>query len=597
MRTRIRYVLVLLVVSTIILAGCGPTGTNTPETTDSPEVTRTPVEPETIQPPTQPEATKPPIAPEATRPPARPEFSCEPLEPPAASGFDPARYALSEAGLYLEGLVAVTGMSESGSAGADIDAVMQQVWDTATPPAYLDEIMLDGLVIRLYDYTDNEELEGLTVWEVVLAVYLAALRQNVNVFGDPDYLLGAPWDIQGSPWDIQGSPWDIQGSPWATAAQGMDLDEYLFWEQWAFEDKPYGIGITPQDNGGAKMRLAIFDTSPFQESGPYVFDLEGPDLQLCVSHPLPVVAPQGSHDYKEHGLAVAGLAHAVAPESEIDFIRVLNDGAEGDLFTLLKSMSLFLQRVIDERGYTIVDEHTLINVIINLSLGFRPEYSTPPDNLVYLLNSELEPGDYLASYPVPTTLQERLQEWIDLDEEEKINRIKALRDKLELVESEAIPVPAFRFLIRFATARDAILVAAAGNEHSDVSQRPALWPEVIGVGASNISAGQSCYSSAGDVYAPGGNGDGSCTSQLQLCAEDPYAECPYGMISLVTLQDPEIPPEEGVTAHQYAYLVGTSFSTPLVSGLVALHEIPAQNVPSLIQTGELAEMLGVIYIP
>jgi hypothetical protein len=582
MHTKTRFALTALVAVAVVLAGCCPKSLPTSTVVVTERGT-------TVASTT---AAKPS--------PAAPEFTCNPLKPSLDTGFDPTRYALSEAGLYLDGLVTVTGVSEPG--GGDVrthvDAVMQQVWGMAGPPAYVEEILLNGLVIRLYDYTDNDDLKDLTVWEVVLAIYLAALQQGVNVYGDPDYLLGDPWDVQGSPWDVQGSPWDVQGSPWATVEQieGLDI-ESLFWKQWAFADAPYGINLDRHSGGGSKMQLAMFDTSPFRKPGPYVFDLEGANLQLCVSHPVAVVAPQGSHDYREHGLAVAGLAHAVAPESTIDLVKVLNDNAEGDLFTLLESMSMFLQKVLDERGYTIMDEHTLINVVINLSLGFRPERSNPPDDLAYLLNSELEPSAYLENYKVPEALQQCLQGWIDLDEEVKAERIKALRGKLELVEGEAIPVPALRFLIRFTATRGAVVVAAAGNEFSDVAQRPALWPEVIGVGASTVSAGRSCYSNVGDVYAPGGNGDGSCTSQLQQCATAPSAECPYGVISLVSLQVPESTPGEGVTVHQYAYWAGTSFSTPLVSGLVALHEIPPRSVPSMIQTGELAEVLGVIYIP
>jgi hypothetical protein len=581
--SKIRFVLTALVAVTVVLAGCCPKSLPTSTVVVTERGT-------TVASTT---AAKPS--------PAAPGFTCNPLKPSLDTGFDPTRYALSEAGLYLDGLVTVTGVSEPG--GGDVrthvDAVMQQVWGMAGPPAYIDEILLDGLVIRLYDYTDNDDLKDLTVWEVVLAIYLAALQQGVNVYGDPDYLLGDPWDVQGSPWDVQGSPWDVQGSPWATVEQVEDLYiESLFWKQWAFADEPYGISLDPQSGGGSRMQLAVFDTSPFWEAGPYVFDLEGANLQLCVSHPVAVVAPQGSHDYREHGLAVAGLAHAVAPESTIDLVKVLNDNAEGDLFTLLKSMSMFLQKVLDERGYTIMDEHTLINVVINLSLGFRPEQSDPPNYLVYLLNSEQSPSTYLTmTYQVPDELQEPLQGWTDLDEGVKATRIEALRGKLELVEGEAIPVPALRFLIRFATDRGAVVVAAAGNEHLDVAQRPALWPEVIGVGASNISARRSCYSNVGDVYAPGGDGDGSCTSQLQECADAPYAECSFGVISLVSSQDPKSAPGEGVTAHQYAYWAGTSFSTPMVSGLVALHGISSQGVPSLIRDGELAEVLGTIHVP
>jgi hypothetical protein len=107
-----------------------------------------------------------------------------------------------------------------------------------------------------------------------------------------------------------------------------------------------------------------------------------------------------------------------------------------------------------------------------------------------------------------------------------------------------------------------VVVAAAGNESSaDLvrsSEVPARWPNVIGVEASNIGGDRACFSNWGNVAAPGGEGsdDGQCQPATDQCSGMGTA-CPYGLIS-------------ENSAGQYVYVAGTSYATPLVSGLAAL---------------------------
>jgi len=94
---------------------------------------------------------------------------------------------------------------------------------------------------------------------------------------------------------------------------------------------------------------------------------------------------------------------------------------------------------------------------------------------------------------------------------------------------------------------DILVAAAAGNDSwalpiSQIksAQLPARDDLIIGVQASNIGGARACFSNRGDIAAPG-------CGLLSLAIKDP-SDNPCG----------------------YAYWAGTSFATPLVSGLAAL---------------------------
>jgi subtilisin family serine protease len=114
----------------------------------------------------------------------------------------------------------------------------------------------------------------------------------------------------------------------------------------------------------------------------------------------------------------------------------------------------------------------------------------------------------------------------------------------------------------------AIVIAASGNDSNlNFMQLPANYDTVIGVAATNNFGGLSCYSNKGDLAAPGGDGGAinglPCGPRAstwnggnQPCTDE--ANCGYVLISL----------SSGPSG--YILWTGTSFSTPLISGLAAL---------------------------
>ncbi len=143
---------------------------------------------------------------------------------------------------------------------------------------------------------------------------------------------------------------------------------------------------------------------------------------------------------------MAGLAHAVAPQSDIYLVRVLADDACGDLYSILQGLQWFQEEMIRTK-------QPMDKTVINLSLGLnRPDAEEA-------VSLGLPPGAEVR------TLQAKIQELIDLG---------------------------------------ATVVAAAGNDSfdkaaADPAEIPAQDKGVIAVGASTIDNERSCYSNEGSL--------------------------------------------------------------------------------------------------
>jgi subtilisin family serine protease len=109
-----------------------------------------------------------------------------------------------------------------------------------------------------------------------------------------------------------------------------------------------------------------------------------------------------------------------------------------------------------------------------------------------------------------------------------------------------------------------VVVAAAGNNSDkkalpERANLPALMGQVIGVAAVNRQNGRSCFSNAGDFAAPGGDGGKGCKPQTGACmAGDPT--CGFAVVG-PTYESGQI---------NYVFWAGSSFSTPMATGLAAL---------------------------
>jgi len=248
-------------------------------------------------------------------------------------------------------------------------------------------------------------------------------------------------------------------------------------------------------------------------------------LSLGVSHlaapspALPATDPKNALDMRDHGLFVSGLVHAVAPQSDITLIRVLNPYGCGSLQSLNSGLFRYIQQSLSQG--------MLASSVFNLSLGIHKPKASDRSRAAEL---RMSPDEI---------------------------------DRLRMDDIESL-----RTLLYFAHSQGAVIVAAAGNESTQIDvepmQIPAGYPFVIGVAANNNDVGRSCFSNRGEVSAPGGDGGPDkdkpaqypCAPRNDVCTD---SACDKSVVSLV----------HHVT-DGYAYWSGSSFSAPLVSGLAAL---------------------------
>ncbi|HZD10863.1 MAG TPA: S8/S53 family peptidase [Candidatus Binatia bacterium] len=409
---------------------------------------------------------------------------------------------------------------------------------------------LSNLRIDLYEFTEATPPLDKTLQQIAAIVESRQGDLEFGVVAEPNYVTG--FEISGDPWGVEGSPWGVEGS--SNAGSGTANTSYasdLFWTQWALQPLP-GInllapGALPMaralESDGNGVQVAVFDSSPFDDEGGYQFVDWGPPevnpLTLTVSHPvtLPISEFDSARPEEEkgrladHGLFVSGLVYAVAPASDIHLIRILNDDGQGTLQAFIEALNIYMRERLGDQG-------SLQNTVINLSLG-----TAEPDN------------------------EELPQEARDAIE----SMLKS--SGLTSIATGGTPVFSLEIPMIIANRYGATIVAASGNDSAEASvalpaQLPAAYPLVVGVEAGNKVPRRSCYSNEGDLLAPGGGGgsgergegtpesDGKgCLPTHMMCEK---ADCRYGVISYALK-----------TTRGFAFWVGTSFATPLVSGLAA----------------------------
>jgi subtilisin family serine protease len=256
----------------------------------------------------------------------------------------------------------------------------------------------------------------------------------------------------------------------------------------------------------------------------------------------------GGFRLADHGLFVAGIVRDIAPNAHVECMRVLNDFCAGDLQSLTKALESIHNRMLLYNPDDDFKRGDLFHkpVVINLSLVI------PDDDDV----------------------REQKLENLDLTRTNLLNAIQSLVDQGVLIAASAGNEGDMRYTPANPThVRPNALYPAAFTYNGLVRFKDRLMP-VGAVDKNGKPASYSCYPGPRGIATYGGEVPEHFTKDESGCftiAEDIDAVIGiYTALSYPALALEDCRPTYPVTnAHAWAYWVGTSFATPIISGLAA----------------------------
>jgi hypothetical protein len=270
----------------------------------------------------------------------------------------------------------------------------------------------------------------------------------------------------------------------------------------------------------------------------------------------------------DHGFFIAGIVRDIAPEADIECIRVLNDLCVGDMQTLLGALCKIYNRVLETNPDTNKRGDLFgKSVVINLSLVIPTDDQAQNSGITLQTGQPGSPGSGFDNI-LPEALRQALK---------------------SLAEAENANV---------------VIVAAAGNEGDEREMPPgSLRPQplhpaslsesienVISVGAvtkEGKAASYSCFPGSHSIAAWGGEIPNAPPATGEVVPPNPgdagsdnpqvtFSDAPIGIYSNILYPPlsavPAHPPEQYYTPPNqsgWAYWIGTSFATPIVSAAAA----------------------------
>lgn len=306
------------------------------------------------------------------------------------------------------------------------------------------------------------------------------------------------------------------------------------------------------DGGG--VEVAILDTAPpllqleqayarLAAHNPLVYNLLGPDgtfslpnrrlrvtydnsqqMRNLNDHSHPDSAGIYGHDYVmfDHGLFAAGIVHAIAPETSIHLVQVLNDWGVGTLETIVRGLELLAT---EQNGHPLV---------VNLSL---------------MLDIPL--AEHLDHRQLPSQFADWhwFRDWLGAHPRFVERSGRPLRRVCEALQSRGV-----------------LVVAAAGNDGEMGIRPPARMPAaldtVVGVGALQKNSDHpASYSNISDK-----DGSGIAT----FGGNQDIGGAAHGGDGMLGLYVGPLPGTTHPNTSGWAWWAGTSFATPVVTAALAL---------------------------
>jgi hypothetical protein len=269
------------------------------------------------------------------------------------------------------------------------------------------------------------------------------------------------------------------------------------------------------------------------------------------------------HDYimTDHGLFVAGIIHTLAPDATIHLYQVLNEHGLGDFFGIARALADVMDRF--------ADKPVIINMSLTLNLPLQDEHLKDNDDFGIgraILDERPRPFLFWSIVRVIC----RILKWI-------FGR-PVLNCSGSWFDSQSV---AFEWLSDLNHVLGSAPVAAAGNGGRNGNRPPANYPaaydSVLGVGALNQAGVPARYSNLPDTPTTYGveTLGGEATETRNMQNEVFYkVQTGEGVLGVFVGEFPE--DERGVRHPNkcgWAWWSGTSFATPIVTGLAAARMI------------------------
>jgi len=363
------------------------------------------------------------------------------------------------------------------------------------------------------------------------------------------------WLMSGSPSDPGGT-----GGPGGrpSPVDDSDTDKYHILPISANNSAlPQSFGKVSEDDAGNDVVVAILDTSYSEKklkeyhkkwkTHPILKSLlgdTGANGQLRV-HTDPVVESYlpdleiAGHDYDmtDHGLFVAGIINSLAPNADLHLYQVLNKHGLGDL----RSIARALEKVLNE----FQGRHLVVNLSLTMNIPLEKRHLKANDDL-----------------GLGSAILKRRPWWLA----RLVSKVFNYLFGKELLcccdswfERQARP---FEWICDLVYTLDARIIAAAGNDAKNKNQRPgALYPaafdRVLGVGALAEDDGSVVTASYSNLA------DKPTNVGIATFGGEPGQK--KGILGAYVGPFPGGKQNE----NGWAWWSGTSFATPIVSGITA----------------------------
>lgn len=258
----------------------------------------------------------------------------------------------------------------------------------------------------------------------------------------------------------------------------------------------------------------------------------------------------GGFRMQDHGLFVAGIVRDLAPNAHVECVRVLNDFCAGDLQSLTKALEAIHNRMLQYNPDDNYNQGDLFKkpVVINLSLDLPDDDDVKDQGL-----NDLDPKISRANL---------------------LNSIQSLVDQGALIAASAGNEADLRYLPANSKGlRPPALFPAAFAYNGLIRHNDRLMP-VGAVEKNGNPASYSCYPGNLGIATYGGEVPQVFKQDKSGCytkVEDIDAVIGiYTSLSYPSLSLEDCQPSYSVpNANAWAYWIGTSFATPIVSGVTA----------------------------